>query len=643
MSTITFNKDQLTNLKEGSTHEYLLTSPSGAWSSSTIINYNTRKYHGLFITPQPAINDHDHLLVSAVDESIIQKENIFNLAIRRYSENIFHPRGHKYMEQFSLQPNPVTTWQIGNIRLERRIIFTSRAQLLIRYELLESDSPITLRLTPFLAFRDIHQLTQANIHANTHPSDVPQGISFQLYPGYSKIFFQFSKTPDYTHVPDWYYNIEYPIESLRGYPSHEDLFVPGYFDLSLTIKQHTILSIGLHNIDPLTLSNQFQHEEKQLPQYTTFHEQLTYSANQFIIKNKGQTMVKAGYPWFGSWGRDTFIALPGLTLVTRQFSQFKSVIKSMVKNMQGPLFTNMGEAYNSADAPLWFFRALQHYINFTGDNAYIWKTYGKVMKTIIEGFNDGTLYHIKIMNNHLLWAGETGMALTWMDAIAEGIPVTPRTGFAVELNALWINALSFTLALAKEHHDNRFINKWQPLLEQTQDSFIKMFWNEELQTLADTVNDEGSDYSIRPNMIIATSLPNSPLSTSQMKSVFTTAKKHLLTPRGLRTLSPRHPNYKSRYYGDQTQRDRAYHQGTVWPWLLGPYADTCINIYGNKAVEQLTDIIKPFSETLLTHGVGSVSEIYDGDPPHYAGGTIAQAWSIAELLRIDYLIKKYTP
>ena len=308
------------------------------------------------------------------------------------------------------------------------------------------------------------------------------------------------------------------------------------------------------------------------------------------------------------------------------------------------LFPNMGKdgnyAFNSVDAPLWFFWDVQQYIHFTGDKEGAWKLYGKVMKRILETYRRGTDYNIGMHENALIWAGEPGKALTWMDAVVEGVPVTPRTGFPVEINALWYNAVSFCLSLAEEFGDYDFTEKWKNLPGKIKDSFMDMFWDEERKYLADFVSEKGPNWQVRPNQVIATSLPYSPLDDGEKQRVLRKVEKQLLTPRGLRTLSPEDPEYKGRYHGDQAKRDRAYHQGTVWPWLLGPYCEGVLKLYKRSAVSKIRKLIWGFEKEMMQHGIGSISEIYDGDPPHEGKGAISQAWSVSEVLRVLDLLDK---
>jgi len=322
---------------------------------------------------------------------------------------------------------------------------------------------------------------------------------------------------------------------------------------------------------------------------------------------------------------------------------FTHVFDTQIKKLKKGLFPNIGSsanpAYNSVDAPLWFFWSLQQYIQAGGTDA--WERYGEAAKSIIENYSAGTDYNIHMRDNGLIYWDVPGNALTWMDAIVNGKPVTQRAGYDVEVNALWYNAVCFALEIAEKSNDSEFFNKFNYLPPLIKKSFLEFFWNEKLGYLADYINDnEGINTFIRPNMVIAVSLPYSMLDIEQMKKILDVADKNLLTPRGLRSLSPKNPNYKGIYSGNQEQRDNAYHQGTAWPWLIGPFCEGWLRVYGNQGINKVETIIYTFEEVMSEHGISTISEIYDGDPPHAPRGAISQAWSVGEVLRIINLLEK---
>lgn len=646
MSYIEFEKNQLINLGFSLRRELIRANRAGAYSSRTIIGCNTRKYHGLLIAPQPGIDNENHVLLSNLDEVVIQHDASFNLGIHKYPGGIYSPGGHKYMRDFSAEPIPNMTYRVGGVVLYKEMIFAEASdRMMIKYTLLDAHSPTKLRFRPYLAFRNVHRLSKANFDVNDKHGKVPNGIRMRLYNGYTPLFMQFSKKVEYTHVPSWYYNIEYQEEQERGYDYQEDLFVPGFFEVDIRKGESIIFCAGTSEVNPASIKRNYNAEvSKRIPR-NNFENCLLNSAEQFITRRGGKTWVVAGFPWFGRWGRDTFIALPGLTLVNDDPKTCKAVIDTMLADLKGPLFPNIGQgsdsAYNSVDAPLWFFWSLQQYAEYTKEKKELWETYGRKMKMILDGYRKGTSFNIHMQDDGLIWAGEQGYALTWMDAMVDGKAVTPRIGLPVEINALWYNAIMFSMELAAAAGDEKFIRRWEPVAAMIPEAFARTFWDKKRRYLADYVGEEGPDWSVRPNQVIAASLPYRAINEEMAMGVIEVVRKELLTPRGLRTLSPKNKDYQGIYTGNQAERDRAYHQGTVWPWLFGHFAEAYLRLYGKEGVDNIKGLYQGFEPVMKEAGIGSVSEVYDGDPPHLPGGAISQAWSVAELLRTHDLIKKY--
>ena len=598
------------------------------------------------MTPQLGIDKDNHVLLSCLDETVIQRDAEFNLGIHKYPGGIYNPKGHRYIVDFDTEPIPRQTYKVGGVLLTKEMIFTSNEdRMIIKYTLEDAHSPTTLRLKPFLAFRNVHHLSHENIFADKKYEKAPNGIKVKMYEGYTDLYMQLSVKNEYTHVPTWYYKIEYQEEMERGYEYQEDLYVPGFFEVDIRKGESIYFQAGIKEISPASLKRVFTAElDKRIPR-NNFENCLINSGQQFIVKRDNIAEITAGYPWFGRWGRDTFIGLPSLTLLNGDMRTCRKIIDTMVAGMDGPFFTDTGSgsmsSLTSVDTSLWFFWALQQYAGFSGTKKQIWKEYGPVMKMILETYRKGTLYNIHMAGNGLLHAGEPGKPLTWMDAIVHGKPVTPRTGLAVEVNALWYNAISFSLETAGLAGDHSFIDDWSEIAEKMPEAFKSTFWNEQKGYLADYVDGEYKDWSVRPNMIFVTSLPFTPVEEEIRKKVESVVKKELLTPRGLRTLSPKNPAYKGVYSGDQAERDLAYHQGTAWPWLLGHFVEGYLRLHGQSGLSFIKSLYKGFEQVMTEHGIGTISEIYDGDPPHNARGAISQAWSVAELLRINWLIKKY--
>jgi predicted glycogen debranching enzyme len=656
MSVLKFDKQSLGNLEYSLRREMLATDRSGGYMSTTIVGCNTRKYHGLVVCPKDS-TENEYVMLSSLDETVIQHDQSFNLAIHRFP-GTYEPRGHKYITDFDYTPSPRITYRVGGVVLQKELLWIhSKTQLLVRYTLLEATSATKLRLRPFLAFRNKHALSEANMFADGHSYPVRGGVKCRLYNDFPWLYMQTdSDASEFVAAPDWYYKFEYLEEKERGYPYQEDLLTPGYFEFDIRKGESVIFSAALDEMwSSETIDKIFEGELARRSDKKDFLSCLRHSARQFISRRGENTEVVAGWPWFGRWGRDTFIALPGITLTRGDVDACVAVIETMTREMKEGLFPNMGEAYNSVDAPLWFFWTLQQLEEHISADR-IWADYGSKMKDILRAYlrgvgNGGSLgrHTIEVHDNGLVWAGGPGLALTWMDAIVNGVPVTPREGYAVEINALWYNAVCYTLELAAKHRDTPFVSEWRDMPEKIKASFVEAFWSQEKGYLADFVNPDlddsgplweagGRNFFVRPNQVVACSVRYKMLSEEQQLDVLKTIKRHLLTPKGLRTLSPQNPLYKGRYEGDQPTRDAAYHQGTVWPWMLEHYVKARFDVQGDKFTETAEEILSRFEEDIDSYGIGSIAEIYDGDPPHAQRGAISQAWSVGAVLRINEMI-----
>ena len=642
MGYIKFDKAHVVNLEYSLSREILRTNRAGSYSSTTIVGCNTRKYHGLLVCPVDALGGERHVLLSGLDSTVVSNGQSFNTGIRKYQGDYYSPKGHKYIEDFDIQDIPGMTYRVGNVFMKQeRLLVHYEEQLLIRFTIIDTDEPVKIQLRPFLAFRSIHQLTHANMWANTRVEDISGGIRACMYEGFPWLNMQLSCKSEFVPVPDWYLGVEYVEEQKRGYDFSEDLFVPGFFEFTASKGDVIVFSASTREEKPSGFKAKFTRTVSSKIPRSDFCNSLRNAAQQFIEMRGEDTTIVAGYPWFGSWGRDTFISLPGIALARKQEDLYAAVIDTQVRRMKGGLFPNMGEAenpaFNSVDAPLWFFQALYSYGLGAGE---AWKRYGAAMKAVLGAYRDGTSFGIHMRDNGLIYADAPGKALTWMDAIVDGVPVTPRSGYAVEINALWYNAVCFALDTARGARDRAFVREWEKMPELIARSFTELFWDEELGYLADYVSDpEKRNMQVRPNMVIATSLPYTMLTKEQMKSILDIANRMLVTPRGLRTLSPSEEGYQGIYCGTQEKRDSAYHQGTVWPWLLGPFCEGWLRVYGQGGVARVRKLIMGFEETLTEAGISTISEIYDGDPPHEPRGAISQAWSVAEVLRIYNLLE----
>lgn len=648
MSYINFDRHQLVNLEYSLNKELLRANRSGSYLCSSLNHCNTRKYHGLLVCPVPNIDEEKHVLLSAIDESIEQHGEQFNLGLHQFSGKNFNPKGHKYLRQYELSPLPKKTYNVGGVIFTRESLFaTNKNCVIIKYTLEEAHSKTKLTIKPFLAFRNVHQLSKANSSVNTSYETVSNGIQTRMYESYPHLFMQFSKKADYLHYPDWYYNIEYQKEMDRGYDCCEDLYVPGTFSVAIKKGESVYFSVGLEEIEnpSTTLKKLFSDEMKSRIPRNSFEGCLKNAARTFFIKNGEHTQMISGYPWFGSHSRDTFIALPGLTLAIGDKKLCKEVLDSSLSELnQGwfpDRFATKEKTYHSMDVPLWFFWALQNYAYQTDTVNKIWKEYGKAMVSILKMYKNGSHHSVHMLPNGLIYGGSSEQACTWMNAMVDGIPVTPRTGMAVEVNALWYNAVMFAIETAQLAKDNAFVKEWKPLADHFPEVFKETFWSKEKGYLADYVVGDYKDFSVRPNQIIATGLPYAPISNKISQLVLEKIRQELLTPRGLRTLSPNHENYKPIYEGNAYHRDLAYHQGTVWVWLLQFFAEGYLNIYDSSKLEYIEKLYRGFEQTITEYCVGSIAEIYDADPPHRPKGAISQASSVGALLRIHQLIDDY--
>ena len=643
MSALTFDKGELGNLEYSLQREMLATDRRGGYMSTTIVCCNTRKYHGLMVAP---IDDSDrtYVLLSSLDETIVQHDQSFNLALHRY-RGIYEPRGHKYITDFSYTPCPTITYRVGGVILRKELLWIhKRTQLMIRYTLVDAHSDTTIRLRPFFAFRDKHALTHANMEADGRSYPVPHGVKCRLYDGFPWLYLQTDREDaEFIPAPDWYYDFEYQQELKRGYEGHEDLLTTGYFELKIRKGESVIFSASTQEMPSCESIREFYATSiARRTHKIDFISCLQHSARQFVVRRAdGRTEMIAGYPWLGVDGRTTFIALPGITLEQGYKEDCMDILDSMVRTMRNGDFAGSASAYNEADAPLWFFWTLQNLEKHIGA-AEVWKRYGEAMKSILEAYKRGIGGRVCLHENGLVWAAAENEALTWMDTKVDGKPVTPRSGYAVEINALWYNAVCYTLALAAKCGDKKFVKEWKEMPDKTRTAFLEKFWYAEEGYLADCVDYEKTDHSIRPNMMIACGLDYTMLNDEQMVDVVMTVRQHLLTPRGLRTLSPRNPLYDSTADDSQRSQDLARMNGAVWVWPLIFYVSNGFHMLGKEFTAQAREIADAFNEDIQTCCIGSLSEYYDADPPYGPRGATSSALSVGALLQIIDMIDAHT-
>lgn len=614
--------------------EWLETNGIGGFSSSTIVGLNTRRYHGLLTAAtKPPVGR--LVLLSKLEETLVIDGRRYELSANQYP-GVTHPQGFNYQTGFRLDPFPVFTYEIEGIRVEKSVFMVQGENTTVVQYHTTPSANAKLEIVPLIAFRDYHGTTHENSALDQHVQTEDGQASVKPYGDLPALYLAHNACGIDTNG-FWYRNFQYAVEQERGLDFAEDLFSPFALTFDLKSTATVIASTEAHDVSQ---ADEYRNQRKAVSSANGIINTLTSAADQFIVaREKGKTVI-AGYHWFADWGRDTMIALPGLTLATGRIEVAKSILREFANHVdQGMLpnrFPDAGETpeYNTVDATLWYFEAVRSLLEHTNDYEFVRANLYYVLKDIIEWHIKGTRYRIHVDADGLLYSGEPGVQLTWMDAKVGDWVVTPRHGKPVEIQALWYNALKVMEHLANAFEDAAAKNKFAAMAQQASDSFNKLFWNAELCCLYDVIDGESFDASIRPNQIIAVSLANSMVTTERARSILAVVERELLTPRGLRTLSPKDPRYVGKYQGDPRSRDSAYHQGTVWPWLMGAYITAYSKTFGHNAGREFaTQWFAQFEEHLNEACLGQVSEIFDGDAPHRARGCVAQAWSVSELLR----------
>lgn len=645
MSYLKFEKALMTNLQESLPKELLRTNRSGAYSCSTIVDCNTRKYHGLLVVPVPELDDDNHVLLSSLDVTVIQHGAEFNLGLHKYQGNNYNPMGHKYIREFDCDKVPTTLYRVGGVILKKEVVFQHyENRILLRYTLVDGHSATTLRFRPFLAFRSVRQFTHENATASRDYAEVDNGIKTCMYAGYPDLFMQFSKKNNFIFQPDWYRGVEYPKEQERGYASNEDLYVPGYFEMNIKKGETIVFAASTSEIKSRSLKALFDMEVNERAPRDNFFHCLVNAAHQFHRRESNDDRyIIAGYPWFKCRARDTFISLPGLTLSIEEDDYFELVMKTAMKGyyefMEGkPVSVHIAEI-DQPDVPLWAVWALQQYAKEKGKEACL-KKYGKFIKDVVMYVKCNHHPNLKLMPNGLLYTDGKDKAVTWMNSTANGHPVVPRTGYIVEFNALWYNALCFCASLCELAGKEKDQQQFLEAAELAKQSFLDTFLNE-YGYLYDYVDGKMIDWSVRPNMIFPVAFDYSPLSQDQKKRVLDICTRELLTPKGLRSLSPKSGGYNPVYVGPQSQRDYAYHQGTAWPWLGGFYMEASLKMYKRTRLSFIERQMVGYDDEMSCHCLGTISELFDGNPPFTGRGAISFAMNVAEILRALELLEKY--
>ena len=641
MSYLRFDKTLMTNLEETLPREILRTNRSGAYHCTTIVDCNTRKYHGLLVIPIPELDDENHVLLSSLDATVIQHGAEFNLGLHKFRGDNYSPRGHKYIREYECEKVPTTWYRVGGVILKKETLFEHyENRILIRYTLVDAHSATTLRFRPFLAFRSVRQYTHENSAASREYQLVDNGIKTCMYPGYPDLYMQFNKKNEFIFQPDWYRGMEYPKEQERGYDSNEDLYVPGYFEMQIKKGESIVFAAGVKEVKTRGLKKTFEEEMDERTPRDNFQHCLVNAAHQFTNRQGGEAYILAGYPWFKCRARDMFISLPGLTLAIDEQFKYDEVMLTACKALR--CFMN-GEPNDlkvtemeHPDVLLWAVWCIQQFAKMVSKEECAEK-YGALLKEIMEYICQEKHPNLFLHGNGLLYTNGHDKAVTWMNSTANGRPVIPRTGYVVEVNALWYNALRFVADVIGEGSFSDTLNE---LAEKAGASFVETFLNEH-GYLLDYVDGRMMDWSVRPNMIFAAAFDYSPLNTRQKKGIVDICSRELLTPKGLRSLSPKSGGYNPNYVGPQNQRDYAYHQGTAWPWLAGFYFEAYLKIYKMSALGFIERHMIGIEDEMTSHCIGSLPELFDGNPPFKGRGAVSFAMNVAEILRTLYLLNKY--
>lgn len=644
MSYLKFDKNLLINLEQSLRLEVLRTNQSGAYHCTTIVGANTRKQHGLLVIPVPEIDDNSHVLLSSLDETVIQHGAPFNLGLHRYSGGVYSPNGHKYIREYDCERVPTHTFRVGGVILKREKIFiTNENRILIRYTLVDAHSKTTLQFRPFLAFRNANDLCVENQVASRDYKEVSNGISTCMYEGYPELFMQVNHKPKFVFDPHWYKGIEYIKDQERGIPYTEDLYVPGYFEVDMKKGDTIIFSAGVSEVNTRLLSKMYEDEIKTRTPRTSFYNCLKNSAKQFYMTNADGHYMLAGYPWFKVRARDEFIALPGCTLSNHHRPDFEAIMdtakEAFIRWMETGEPDKHLQGIDLPDVPLWAAWAIQRYSHDT-DVPTARERYGELVAQLIDFIIDGKHPNLQVDDNGLVRTDGTRQPMSWMDsARPDGTPLIPRTGYLVEFNALWYNALMFLLQMyADDKQMQSRVERWQKISDAYAESFAPTFLND-YGYLYDYVNGSYTDLSVRPNMVIAVGVDHTPLDRRQRKRILDFITRELLTPKGLRTLSPNSYGYNPWYVGNPEQREKAYYSGSARPWLMGFYCHAYVKVFGIGGLSFVNRMMIGFEDEMSQGAIGTLSELYDGNPPFIGRGAVSFAANVGEILRVLRLLK----
>lgn len=644
MSYLNFDKTLLINLERSLTKEMIRTNRAGAYNSTTLIDCNTRKYHGQLVVPLAGeLPENNYVLLGSLDETVIQHGAEFNLGIHKYGWNTFSPNGHKYIREFDCEIISKTTYRVGGVILTKeRMLVSFEPRVLIRYTLVEAHSPTTLRLKPFLAFRSVHELSKENANANTDMREVENGRANRMYSSFPELYMQCSKKVEYTHAPTWYKDIEYYKEQERGFEHKEDQLAPGWFEMPMKKGESVIFSAGISEVNTKTLKTLWKKELDRRVARDDMFGCLKNAAQQFYKREGDKCYLLAGYPWFKASAREEFLAMPACTMGIGRPEYWDAIVnKTAVEEirafMEGRPHKLVG--MDEPDALLWFIHAIQEYARHTSLEEAT-RLYGQLIIDImlfIRGQHHPRLF---LHNNGMLWVDGKERPATWMNAVENGRPITPRTGYVVEINALWYNARLFTADIQRQLGKEQIADLMEYQAEITKDSFVKTFWNGVY--LDDYVDGDYHNKEVRPNQIIAASLPYSPLDRRQCKAVVDICTKELYTPKGLRTISPKSGDYRPEYIGGQLERDRNFHNGPVWPWTIAAYAIAYLKVYQHSGESFIRRLLTGYEAEMGALCIGTLNELYDGNPPFKGHGGMSYAPSVASVIEVCNTLEEFS-
>ncbi|MDD6943447.1 MAG: glycogen debranching enzyme N-terminal domain-containing protein [Muribaculaceae bacterium] len=644
MSYLKFDKNLMINLEQSLPKEMLRTNMSGAYHCTTIVGCNTRKQHGLLVLPIPEMDDKAHVLLSSLDESVIQHGASFNLGLHQYGDDVFSPNGHKYIREFNCESVPKLTFRVGGVIMTKEKVFISHEnRILIRYTLLDAHSSTSLRFRPFLAFRDANSLVIENNRYNSEIRHERNGVSSCMYEGYPRLYMQFNKEAKWVDDPHWYKGIEYYKDRDRGLPYKEDLWVPGYFELPIKKGESIIFSASTYEADPAEFEQTYENELKTRTCRTSFYNCLKNAAKQFYLKQGDKMYIMAGYPWYNVRCRDELIALPGCTLAIDHEEDYHHILSTLLealhRNIEQGEKDRVIKEIDLPDIPLWTIWAIQQYRRYS-EKGKCSERYLEEVKYLVEKIRQGGINNLKLETDGMLSSAGIDKPITWLSASIGGRPIIPRTGYILEFNALWYNALQFLISMLEERgEEGEYVDGLRSLSDRCKEAFKATFINE-AGYLYDYVNGTYTDLEVRPNIAIAIGLEYSPLDRKQRKKALDFCTRELLTPKGLRSLSPKSHAYRPVYVGNPEEREYTVHQGPARPWLFGFYVDAYFKVFGVSGLSFIERMLIGYEEEMSEGCIGSLSELYDGNPPYAGRGAVSTAKNVGEIICTIRLVNR---